>query len=62
MYANLQTKVPPLDLSTFFAQPANLAVFGLIGLFLFFLVLRASKETAFVAVAVAAIGVMVTTA
>lgn len=62
MYANLDTKLPPLDLTAFLSQPGNLAVFGLIGLFLFALLLRAHRETAIVAVAVAAIGFLVTTA
>ena len=61
MYANLDTKLPPLDLTAFLAQPGNFAIFALIGVFLFALLLRAHKETAFVAVAVAMIGFLVTT-
>lgn len=56
----MDTKFAPIDLGAFLAQPANLAVFALIGIFLFALLLRANKETAFVAVAAGVIGLIVT--
>ncbi|MFK7941549.1 MAG: hypothetical protein AB8B85_01340 [Paracoccaceae bacterium] len=56
----MDAKLPPMDLSAFLADPANLTIFGLVAVFLFAVLLRAHKETALVAVAVAAIGFLVT--
>ena len=57
----MDTKFAPIDFGAFLGQPGNLVIFGLIGLFLFALLLRVSKETALVAVAAGVIGLIVTT-
>lgn len=56
----MDTKFAPIDLGAFLDQPGNLAVFGLIAVFLFAVLLRAHRETALVAIIAGVIGFWMT--